>query len=182
MLVALSGTPGTGKSSVSSLLQKDGYEIIGLNKLAIDKGFIIGVDKKRNSKILDIDKLNNYIQKNYKTKDIIFFEGHAAHLLSAIDKVVLLRCHPKKLKKRLENKNWNQEKTDENVDAETLDIILCETVEIHSEEDIFEIDTTHKKIKDVALSIKEIIKNNFKPTKKYNIGKIDWSEELIKDI
>ena len=59
MLVALSGTPGTGKSFVSTLLQKDGYEIISINKLAIDKGFIVGVDKKRNSKILDINRLNN---------------------------------------------------------------------------------------------------------------------------
>ena len=181
MFVALSGTPGTGKSSVSALLQKEGYTIVSLNELAIEKKFISGIDKERNSKIIDIDRLNYYINKRYKTKDIVFIEGHSAHLLKIVDKIILLRCHPKKLKKRLEEKGWNQEKIKENVEAETIDVILCEAVETYPEENIFEIDTTDKKIEDVALAIIEIAKRNFKPTKKYNIGKIDWSEEILKD-
>ena len=32
-----------------------------------------------------------------------------------------------------------------------------------------------------AISIVEIIKNNFKPIKKYNIGKIDWSETVLEN-
>ena len=58
MIVALSGTPGTGKTSVSALLQKEGYEVVSLNEIAIKKGFIEGIDKKRNSKILDINRLS----------------------------------------------------------------------------------------------------------------------------
>ena len=57
MLVAISGTPGTGKTAVSDLLQKEGYEVVSLNELAIKNGFISGIDKKRNSKILDIKRL-----------------------------------------------------------------------------------------------------------------------------
>ena len=178
MIVALSGTPGTGKSSVSTLLQKEGYDIVDFNRLSIEKGFIVGIDKERNSKIVDIDRLNDYIKKNHKTKDIVFIEGHAAHLLRTADKVMILRCHPKKLKKRLEEKGWNQKKIKENVEAEILDVVLCEAVEIHPENNIFEIDTT---IESVTSAIIDIVKRNFKPTKKYNIGKIDWSEEILKD-
>jgi len=181
MIVALSGTPGTGKTYVSALLQKEGYEVVSLNEIAIKKGFIEGIDKKRNSKILDIYRLNEYIRKKYAKEDPVFIEGHAAHFLNSAEKVIILRCHPKKLKKRLEKKGWRKEKIKENVEAETLDVILCETAEHYPEKSIFEIDTSNKTIESVAESIIEIIKSNFEPTKKYNIGKIDWSEEILKD-
>jgi adenylate kinase len=181
MLVALSGTPGTGKSSATLLLQQKGYHIVSLNKLAFNKRFIVGVDKKRNSKIIDIIRLNSYLDKHYKTEDIVIIEGHLAHLLRSVDKVILLRCHPKQLKMRLKEKGWDQNKIKENVEAETIDVILCEAVEIHQVENIFEIDTTHTKKEDVTSAIIEIIKSDFQPTKKYNIGKIDWSEEILDD-
>ena len=181
MLVALSGTPGTGKSTVSALLQKEGYNIVNLNELAINRGFVTGIDTERHSKVIDIDGLDNYINDHYKTKDIVFIDGHASHLLRTIDKVILLRCHPNKLKIRLEKKGWNKEKIKENIEAETIDVILCETVELHPEENIFEIDTTNKNIKSVLSSIIEVVKSNFEPIKKYKIGKIDWSEEVLND-
>jgi broad-specificity NMP kinase len=54
-------------------------------------------------------------------------------------------------------------------------------VDLHNSKDIFEIDTTGKSINDIFYSIIEIIENKFKNMKKYNIGKIDWSEEILKD-
>ena len=182
MLVALSGTPGTGKTAVSNLLQKKSYLVISLNEIAIKNDFISGIDKKRNSKILDIKRLNEYIHKNYASGDLVFIEGHAAHFLNSAEKVILLRCHPKKLKKRLEKKGWHAEKIKENIEAEALDVILCEAVEYFPDDSIFEIDTSNKIIVSIVGSIVEIIKSNFEPIKKYNIGKIDWSEEILKDV
>jgi len=181
MLVALSGTPGTGKTSVSSLLQNKGYNVINLNEIAIDKGFVTGVDRKRNSKIIDIDGLNDYINDFYKTNDIVFIDGHTSHLLTTVENVILLRCHPRELQSRLQKKGWQQEKIKENVDAETLDVILCEAVECHPEEHIFEIDTTSISFETVLSSVIEIVNSNFELTKKYKIGKIDWSEEILND-
>jgi adenylate kinase len=181
MLVALTGTPGTGKTSVATCLQKKGYTIVRLNDLAIKQGYIDGVDKTRNTKLIDIQQLNLFIQKNYTTHDIVFFEGHAAHLLRAIDKVIILRCHPKKLKKRLQKKGWKPGKIKENIEAEILDIILCEAVDLHQKKNIFEIDTTNKTIDDVAVLLHNIVKKNFEPTKPYRIGQIDWSEEILKE-
>ncbi len=180
MLVALTGTPGTGKSAVATLLQKQGYTIVRLNDLALLSGSIDGIDKKRNSKLIDIEKLNNYIKKNYTTNDLVFFEGHIGHLLKKMEKILILRCHPNELKKRLTKKGWTTEKIQENIDAETIDIILCEAVERHQKKNIFEIDTTNKTINEVTTAIIKIIKNRYRPTKTYSIGLIDWSEEILK--
>jgi adenylate kinase len=181
MWVALTGTPGTGKSSVATLLQKQGYTIVRLHQFARENKCVDGIDKKRNSQLIDVDKLNKSIKKNFTKDVLVFFEGHLGHLLKSMDKVVILRCHPKELQKRLTKKKWSTKKIKENVDAETIDIILCETIEQHSKKNVFEIDTTNKTIQEIAKIIIDIVKKNFRPTKTYTIGQIDWSEEIFKE-
>ncbi|MCX6665886.1 MAG: adenylate kinase family protein [Euryarchaeota archaeon] len=178
MLVALTGTPGTGKTSTADLLEQKGYHVIRLNILAQEQGFLDGFDKKRKTKLMDMTAMNNYVKKTYKTRDLVFFEGHAAHLLS-VDYVILLRCHPDELKNRLQTKKWNSKKILENIEAEALDVILCEAVDNHPEKNIFEIDTTQHPVDSIVFAIEEIIQNNFQPIKKYTIGTIDWSEDLF---
>ena len=82
-----------------------------------------------------------------------------------------------KLKKRLEKRGWSEEKIKENVEAEALDVILCETVDIHSEKNVFEIDTTDRQPQEVGRDVKYIMGGK---VKNYKIGKIDWSEEVLK--
>ena len=181
MIIALTGTPGTGKTSVSKILQSKDFEIVDLNKVACEKDFLIGKDEKRDSNIVDIYRFNSYINEKYSGKKIVIIEGHLSHLLKSVDKVFILRCHPKKLRKNLLKKGWIEQKIKENIEAEILDIILCESMEIHQKDNIFEIDVTNKSLNDVSSSIMEIIDNQFKIIKKYKIGKIDWSEEILKD-
>jgi adenylate kinase len=180
MRIGLTGTPGTGKTAVALQLQQNGFQVVRLNDLAIENGFIDGVDKKRNSKLIEMKKLDTYIKKNYTAKEIIFFEGHVAHLLKSMENVIILRCHPQTLQKRLAIKHWKAEKIQENVEAETIDVILCDAVEFHEKKHLFEIDTTSKSINEVTTIITELVNQKLKPTKTYSIGQIDWSEEILK--
>ena len=181
MIIAITGTPGTGKTSVAKTLIKKGYIVLDLNKIACENDFLIGRDKKRGSNIVDIDKLNLFIKKNYSGSDTVFVEGHLSHLLKCVDKVIVLRLHPSQLKKHLEKKKWNKEKIKENLEAEILDVILCESVETHSEDNIAELDVTYKSVNEIVLIIVNLAENIFKNMQKYKIGKIDWSEEILKD-
>jgi len=177
MRIALTGTPGTGKTSASKILIKNGIKVIDLNDLATSKNFVSGRDSKRKSKIIDTVKLNQYINKNFPANETIIFESHLSHLLKCMDKIIILRCHPKELQKRLKTKGWNKEKIQENVEAEILDVILVETTEIHKRENIFEINTTNKKIIQIVEDIKQILNDKVND---YLIGRIDWSEEVLK--
>jgi len=179
MIISLTGTPGTGKTSVARVLKSKGFEVIDLNKEANENNFLLGKDHIRDSYIVDIEKFNKYIYKKYRDEEIIFIEGHLSHLLINVDKIIILRCHPNILKKNLIKKGWKIEKIKENLEAEILDVILCETFEIHKENDIFEINTSNKTIEEISNIIIELTKNKFKSNEKYKIGKIDWSEEIL---
>ena len=58
MKISISGTPCSGKTEVSKLLSKKlDYKLIQVNKLAEKLNAFTGYDKKRECKILDMDKL-----------------------------------------------------------------------------------------------------------------------------
>lgn len=171
MKIALTGTPGTGKTSIADELEKRGYKIIRINDIAND--FTIGYDEERQSKIVDEDALDEYI-KEIKEDGILFIEGHLSHLLN-VDAVIILRCNPEELEKRLKEKKWNERKIKENLEAEALDIILDRALEKHKK--IWEIDTTKKSIDEIADEIEKIVKE-FPPPR---YGKIDWSEWLMEN-
>lgn len=180
MRVVLTGTPGTGKTSVATILKNQGYNVVHLHVFAKENHCIAGVDRKRNSQLIDMVKLDKAVQKAFSSDNLVFFDGHIGHLLKSMQKVILLRCHPKELEQRLLKKKWTAKKRKENVDAEALDIILCETVQRHVSEDIFEIDTTKRTGEEIAAIIVRLVNKNFQPTKTYRVGQIDWSEEILK--
>jgi adenylate kinase len=88
--------------------------------------------------------------------------------------VIVLRCNPLTLKKRLRNRGWSEEKVLENVEAEVVDTILMEALRC---KEVYEIDTTNMKSEEVANAIERILKRkgesfSFKP------GRIDWIREV----
>ena len=172
MIVALTGTPGTGKTSVSEILRKKGYVVIDLNKIVEQHNFISGYDRERRCSIADMKKLDSYIQKQDRGKMLIV-EGHLAHLLS-VDMIIVLRCSPKILEKRLGKKKYPKKKIMENAEAEAVDVITVESLERCKK--VYEINTTNFKQEKVAEDVERILGGKFK---NYEVGNIDWSEEIL---
>jgi adenylate kinase len=166
MIIALTGTPGTGKSTVARLVDA-GYTVVDLNAL-IKERYNLGRDPDRDSVIADLDGLADYVEKldgNY------ILEGHVAHFLPA-DTVVVLRAAPRVLRQRLAARGWSPEKIAENVEAEALDVILIEALELNDR--VCEIDGTDMTPEQVAAAVREIALG----TDKYKPGSVDFSEEL----
>jgi adenylate kinase len=167
MLIALSGTPGCGKTTVSAILEDRGYCVKSVQSLSEENDCISGYDEDMDSNEIDLEKLNKFVTGLIKEEDCLI-EGHLSHLLS-VDKVIILRCDPVVLNKRLEGKGWNDKKIKENVRAEIMDVIKVEAYE--EDHKVFEIDTTEKNPKGVADKIERIIKGD---TSDINI---DWLEK-----
>ena len=170
MLVALTGTPGTGKTSVGCFLSDKGYPVWALADLG--KHCIVGYDNERECAIYDLDLMAKQI---CDTNGIVFLEGHFSHLLSGIDKVIVLRCYPDELQKRLGAKGWSSKKILENIESEALDIIRCDINGVYPKENILEIDTTNITIQAVGEMIEAWVQYGFQGVPK----KIDWSNWVV---
>jgi len=61
MLIAISGTPGVGKTATSQILGKRGHSVLDINQMADEKDFVVGYDENRDSKIIDVDELDDFV-------------------------------------------------------------------------------------------------------------------------
>ncbi|MCL7415774.1 MAG: adenylate kinase family protein [ANME-2 cluster archaeon] len=181
MIIALTGTPGTGKTSICALLEMH-YGIIDLNALIKKDGLHTGEDELRGSLVVDIDALQARVDELVKDETAtVIIEGHLSHLLTGIDALIVLRTRPDVLAQRLANRGYPQEKVQENMEAEALDVILVEAVERH--ERVYEVETTLTTPDDVAREIWQMIQSiefgDLAQLKGYLPGRFDWSEEVF---
>ncbi|MBN1896453.1 MAG: DUF359 domain-containing protein [Candidatus Aenigmarchaeota archaeon] len=140
MIVALTGTPTTGKSAVAERLAKiTGWKLVPLNTLAEEKKRYAGYDKKRGCKIVDSDLLAEDVMKSSGSNMII--ESHYAHVVPS-DLVIVLRTNPAEMRKRAAERGWDNDKTEENVEAEIMEVCKSESLELGCR--TVEIDTTGK--------------------------------------
>ena len=181
MIIALTGTPGTGKTSVCALLGQQ-YRIIDLNALIKEDGLHTGEDEQRGSLVADMDALQARVDELVKDMTAtVIIEGHLSHLLIGIDAVIVLRTRPGVLAQRLENRGYQPNKVQENMEAEALDVILVEAVEWH--EKVYEAETTTTTSKDAAREICSMIQRlesgELDDLGGYLPGRFDWSEEVF---
>ncbi|MBS3149540.1 AAA family ATPase [Candidatus Woesearchaeota archaeon] len=154
-IIIVTGTPCTGKTTIAkkiaSLLK---FKYIDVNRLIKTNKIHDKYDKKSDSLIVDIKKLNRILETLIKkSKQNLIIDSHLSHYLpnKIINLCIVTKCDIKILKKRLKKRKYNEEKIRENLDSEILDICLNEAIE--NNHNIIIMDTSRK------INYKELIKN-----------------------
>ncbi len=143
-VIILTGTPGSGKTVVAKkLADKLKAKYIDVNKLIRKHKLSIGYDRKRRSKIIDIDKLTNVLENIIKkAKRDLVIDSHLSHYLDSklVHLCIVTKCDLKTLRKRLEKRGYHKSKIRENLDVEIFDVCLMEAMALGHKVKI--IDTT----------------------------------------
>lgn len=133
--IIVTGVPGTGKTTLSKNLAKRlNFLYVDVNKLISKYKLYEGYDKKRKTKIVDVNKLIKFLIaeiKNFKKKKGIIIDSHLSHYLPKkyVDLCIVTKCNIKELHKRLKKKRFNKNKIKENLQAEIFDICYNEALE-----------------------------------------------------
>ncbi len=155
MIVAITGTPSTGKTAVGERLSAmTGWQLVKLNDLADRKGLYSGYDEKRDCKVVDVDAISREFGKMVMAGKNLIAESHYAHDLHA-DLVIVLRAKPDEIRKRGKDKGWSHTKTEENVVAEIME--ECKLDSIEQGKVTRELDTTGKSPDESARGIISIM-------------------------
>ena len=187
-ILIVSGTPGTGKTTVSkNLLNYFEAKVISLNELAISENLVEKFDSKRETSIINNKKLVNFLIKlieDYEKEDpeFLIIESHFSDIVPEhyIDFVIILRCDPDELYNRLKKRGYKREKIRENVQSEILGNCVNYFMNKQIHIPILEIDTTMASIETITTKVIHILTKKL-DIKDFYAGKIDWLEKLFQE-
>jgi adenylate kinase len=161
--VALTGTPGTGKTAVSRLLSAR-WTVREVAELARDLG--AGRRKGRVVRV-DLEKLRRALDREPDRRPNVLV-GHLAHLLP-VDGVVVLRCHPVELDRRLtRGRRGSRATRQSNFVVEAVDLVLDEA--LRRRVPVWEVDTSDRAPRAVARTVERILQGLVPPSRAH----VDW--------
>jgi adenylate kinase len=171
-LYAITGTPGTGKTSLSAELRSRGYDVIDMNSHIREHGLLGELDAPRDTHEVDLDLLNDSLEPYRADDEIHLMDSHLSHFMDCRC-IIVLRCDPDILAERLRARGYGEAKVRENVQSEILDVILCEATE--SDIPVYEVDCSDRPVSAGADDVEGILKGR---TDDYLPGRFDWTEAM----
>ncbi|HLD39950.1 MAG TPA: AAA family ATPase [Candidatus Nanoarchaeia archaeon] len=132
VLIAISGSPGVGKSTLAKfLIKKLKFDRLDLHHHY--KRISNSYNRSKQSYDVDYSKFEKLVkEKLAEAKKGLIIDSHISHLLpkKMVDLCIVLVCSDlKKLEKRLKARNYSKKKIRENLDAEIFQICLTEAEE-----------------------------------------------------
>jgi len=177
MYVAITGTPGTGKTSLAENLHSSGYSTVSVKELALELDCSMA-DADGDEMVIDVSSLAAKLHGHLAGMgDPLFIEGHLSHFLP-VDAVIVLRTSPLVLKERLAERGYGEEKLRENLEAEGVGVCLSEAVETGLP--VAELDTTILSVDETAKLTLRLVDSlrAGEELDAHKPGNIDWMEEV----
>jgi len=140
--ILVTGTPGTGKSTLCSLLAKafPSLQHIQISKVAVEQQLHAGKDETFDCHILDSaaeEKILDYLEPRVASGGCLV-EHHSSSWFPErfFDLVVVLTCENGILYKRLKARGYDENKITENVECEIMQTVLQEAHDSYKSEKI----------------------------------------------
>ncbi len=181
-VIAISGTPGTGKSTVAIAFGRLlNAPIWNLGEIAVKNELVEQDESGRDAQVVDTDALADVLLEEIPRVqgEYLVVEGHYADVTPAefITLGVVLRCKPEVLWKRLAVRGYPEVKVRENVQAEILGDCTSYMLDLELGTHLIEVDTSSTTPEEVASLLLGILRS---PTKaeSYPAGNINWLQYL----
>lgn len=147
MRLLVTGTPCVGKTTLATRLsQLLDCPLVRVNDL-VDEIGCYKIEEKEGAKIVDLRvlqrRLKKLLEKVATRKENVVVEGHLlCDVRLPCEKILVLRCDPRVLEKRMKKRRWRKEKISENVLAEILDYCLINSEQNYGAKKVLQVNFT----------------------------------------
>ena len=132
MRVFITGTPGTGKSSLAAAIgDRFSIPVFNVGLKAKVMGLVESHDDEYDADVIDEASVERIAQAIERKHDEFVFEGHMVHLAKPRDGVIMLcaTCPIEILKDRLVERGYSEAKVRDNLDSELFQVCRIEAEE-----------------------------------------------------
>ncbi len=169
--IAITGSPAVGKTTISNLLESQGWSVKSVAELAKFFDCEGDFDEVMDCIEIDIHKLaEKYITD---TDNNVIIDGHLSHFLD-VDAIIVLRCDPAKLRARLESRDYSEAKINANVEWELIAGTWSEIAEFEIDVPILELDSSALTSEEIAEKVLAWVNIDFKDNSTTISNAIDW--------
>lgn len=167
MRIVITGTPGTGKSSVAAELSRSlGLPLHSITEIVRAR---MRLNRRREVDVRRLAKIMRFLREG---RDYVV-EGHlACEIRLPADIIVVLRTRPDVLSRRMAKRGYGKRKAGDNLVAEMLDYCTQRVEKVYGRRPI-ELDTTRRTARSSAARLALAIKQ-----KKKNIDRVDYTGYL----
>lgn len=177
--VALTGTPGVGKTSVADRLRLRAIPNVNLGRFAQDNDLVDGFDDARMAAVVDPPRVAPLLSRLTQKDTLLLLDGHWSHEVPGVEHAIVLRLRPRDLQARLERRGWPAAKVRENLEAEGMDLVLQEAVARLGPKRVFEVDTTGRGLDDVESTLYGLLRGPASGRRLARPGQVDWSRDVL---
>ncbi len=155
-VVAINGTPGSGKTTVAQMLKKEGRQVINIGEFAKEHGCVIEYDEENQCNVIDEDLIEEKLREYLSNTDgTVIIESHLADLVpeELLDRCFVLEVRVPDLITRLEKRGYSTKKIEDNKLSELMKDCYMNSLDAFGEERVelvapMEIDATVKLIEE----------------------------------
>ena len=177
MSIVITGSPGVGKHTIAKEIERTWKisELIDINKIAIDAGF---VEQGQDVIEVDVNNLKKHLEPIVSDIPRLHCAGRTGLIVGHLAPYVIdgkigypcvvLRKNPYKLIDIYKKRGYTEKKMKDNLGSEILGIIVNDAINNFGREKTFQVDTSDHTPKELAIRIHDIYNGED------NGDNIDW--------
>ena len=161
-LICVTGTPGSGKSTLTRRLAISLHcDYVDLNEALKKAGLAESFDGERKCWVVNTDKMEEVadrIIRKYEDAEYLILDSHLSHDLpnTTVDLVIITVCDIEMLAKRLRERGYDEKKVQENVQAEIFQVCAEEAKE--NGHTMMVVDTTEEyRVEDIVSQVRGML-------------------------